>query len=93
MTEYWFKPKHRGIGAGVPISWKGWALFGGLVLAILSVPSLITLYLGYEGSILLRFAAIVVVATPFLLVAWKKTEGGWRWRSGYEDDEDESQPS
>jgi len=89
MTEYWFKPKQRGIGAGVPISWKGWALFGGLVLAILSVPSLITLYLGYEGSIPLRFAVIVVIAIPFLLVAWKKTEGGWHWRSGHDDDEKE----
>ncbi len=89
MTEYWFKPKQRGIGAGVPISWKGWALFGGLVLAILSVPALITLYLGYEGSVPLRLVAVLIVSIPFILVAWKKTEGGWHWRRGEEDTDDE----
>jgi len=25
-----------------------------------------------------------VVVVPFTVIAWKKTEGGWRWRSGDE---------
>ena len=91
MTEYWFKPKQHGIGAGVPIHWKGWVLFGGLLAAILSVPQLITLFLGYEGSVLLRLTVVLLVSIPFVFVAWKKTEGGWRWRSGHEDEEDGQQ--
>ena len=90
MTEYWFKPKQRGIGAGVPISWKGWALFAGLLATILSVPALITLYLGYEGSVPLRLGVVVLVSIPFFVVAWRKTEGGWRWRSGHEDEDNEA---
>ena len=85
MTEYWFKPKERGIGAGVPTSWKGWALFSGYVSSIVLTPSLIELYLGYEGTVLQRGGAVALISVPFLWVARKKTEGGWRWRRGEED--------
>ena len=88
MTEYWFRPKHRGIGAGVPLNWKGWALFAAYVGAILLVPTLYELYLGYPGTPLLRVLGVVVISVPFLIVAWKKTEGGWRWRRGGEDADD-----
>ena len=90
MAEYWFKPKQRGIGAGVPIHWKGWALFAAYVVSILSVPALIKLRLGYEGSVPLRLFAVVAISVPFLFVAWKKTEGGWRWRRGDDDSGDET---
>jgi hypothetical protein len=90
MSEYWFKPKERGIGAGVPISWKGWALFVAYVAAILAVPEIIKLYLGYEGSVPMRLVGVGAISVPFLFVAWKKTEGGWRWRRGKDDAEDES---
>jgi len=82
MSEYWFRPKERGIGAGVPLNWKGWALFAAYLGAILAVPSAWELYLGYPGSVSLRILGVVAVSVPFLLVAWKKTEGGWRWRNG-----------
>jgi len=82
MNEYWFRPKERGIGAGVPLNWKGWALFAAYLGAILAVPSAWELYLGYPGSVALRILGVVAVSVPFLLVAWKKTEGGWRWRNG-----------
>ena len=89
MAEYWFKPKERGIGAGVPISWKGWALYGAYVASILAVPQLVRLWLGYEGSVSLRLLAVVLISIPFLFAAWKKTEGGWRWRRGETDADDE----
>ena len=54
MAEYWFRPKERGIGAGVPLNWKGWALFGSYVAVIVSVPSLFELTLGYPGTVLQR---------------------------------------
>ena len=85
MTRYWFKPKQRGIGAGVPISWKGWALFAAYLGAILAIPATLQLLIGYEGSVPLRLACVAGVSVPFLVVAWRKTEGGWRWRRGEED--------
>lgn len=91
MSEYWFRPKERGIGAGVPLNWKGWALFAAYVGAILAVPSAFELYFGYPGTPLLRVLGIVAISVPFLLIAWKKTEGGWRWRHG-RDDADEENP-
>jgi hypothetical protein len=60
------------------------------VAAILAVPSLLRLSLGYEGSPLLRILVVAVISVPFLFVAWKKTEGGWRWRHGGEDADDEN---
>lgn len=88
MSEFWFRPKQRGIGAGVPLNWKGWALFAAYLGAIVGVPSVYELYLGYPGTPLLRVLGIVAVSVPFLVVAWKKTEGGWRWRKGGEDADD-----
>jgi hypothetical protein len=88
MTDYWFRPKERGIGAGVPLNWKGWALFGGYLAAIVAVPTAWEFILGYPGTLLLRFLGVALVSVPFLLIAWRKTEGGWRWRNG-DDLEDE----
>ena len=85
MTDYWFRPKERGIGAGVPLNWKGWALFGCYICCILAVPTLWRLVLGYEGTVLLRIMGVALVSVPFLFVAWKKTEGGWHWRNGEEE--------
>jgi hypothetical protein len=88
MSDYWFKPKQRGIGPGVPTSWKGWALFGVYVAAILAIPHVMVLAIGYEGSPLLRLAVVALISPPFLYVMWKKTEGGWRWRRGEDADAD-----
>jgi hypothetical protein len=85
MTEHWFRPKERGIGAGVPLNWKGWTLFGSYIGCILGVPAAWRFVLGYEGTVLLRIVSVMLVSVPFLYVAWKKTEGGWRWRNGEED--------
>jgi hypothetical protein len=90
MAEYWFRPKEKGIGAGMPTSWKGWALFLGYVGSILAIPDAFELYLGYQGSVVDRALAVVAISVPFLYIAWKKTEGGWRWRRGDEDFDDET---
>ena len=91
MSEYWFKPKQRGIGAGVPLNWKGWALFAAYVGAILAIPSMYEFVFGYLGTVLSRILGVVAISFPFLFIAWKKTEGGWRWRHGAEDADDENQ--
>ena len=90
MTDYWFKPKQRGIGPGVPLNWKGWALFGAFVAAILAVPQGMILTLGYEGSPFLRLGVVALVSLPFLFVMWRKTEGGWRWRHGPDTVDDDA---
>ena len=91
MTEYWFRPKQRGIGAGVPLNWKGWALFAAYLGSIVAVPTACQLVLGYPGSVPLRIAAVALISVPFLLTAWRKTEGGWHWRNGEELPDDHQQ--
>jgi hypothetical protein len=91
MADYWFRPKQRGIGAGVPISWKGWALFAVYAGSILAIPHTLQLMIGHEGTVPLRLLCVVAISIPFFFIAWKKTEGGWRWRRGDEDADDEPQ--
>lgn len=90
MAEYWFRPKRRGIGAGVPLNWKGWAWFGCYVMAVISVPGAWQLAIGYSGTVLQRLLTVAAISVPFVLVAWKKTEGGWRWRND-DDGEDDAE--
>ena len=74
--EAWFAPKRYGYGTGLPISRAGW-----LVL---------TLYAGTVAlaPLLARYsmwatATIVLAATAaFILICFRKTQGGWRWRCG-----------
>ena len=72
----WFAPKRYGYGAGVPISWQGWAVtiaFVGLV---------------FTAGLLLRhnqlgfISSIVSLTLVFIVIAAKTTRGGWRWRWG-----------
>ena len=85
MSDYWFRPKEKGIGAGVPMNWKGWAWFLAYLGSILAIPTAFELVLGHQASVVDRAIAVVAISVPFLYVAWKKTEGGWRWRRGDED--------
>jgi hypothetical protein len=40
--------------------------------------------------VLQRILGVVVISVPFLYLAWKKTEGGWRWRYGRDDADEQS---
>jgi hypothetical protein len=81
MRKYWFRQKSFGYGAS-PTTWQGWAftivsclLLFGVVLAGPAIRD--------NG---LRFMWIVggtgLVLIPTLIIAYRKTEGGWRWRNG-----------
>lgn len=75
---YWFAPKKLGYGAGLPIAWQGWALLISYMAVLLGAG----LLLESGGQIgLVAFIAITVIATILLLlIARRRTEGGWKWR-------------
>ena len=81
MARYWFRQKKFGYGA-TPNTWQGWAL------SIISLALLFGVVLFgpaiRDNSLralwmVLGSAAVVV---PFTILAYVKTEGGWRWRNG-----------
>jgi len=76
---YWFAPKRYGMGPGLPISWKGWALVIGFVA--------ITAALAFALKLRpIQFvAALVPLTIAFLVIAGRTTRGGWRWRWGEDD--------
>ena len=84
MPKYWFRQKKFGYGA-TPSTWQGWtpaivsclALFGVVLLGpAIRDNSLRALWM------VLGSAAVVV---PSTVIAYFKTEGGWRWRNGRDD--------
>lgn len=75
----WFAPKRYGYGAGLPITWQGWVLFGAYGLALL-----VAILLA-EHNQFATLAIIVSATTLLLLIAARKTRGGWRWRWGSRD--------
>lgn len=82
MQRYWFKQKRYGYGAS-PSSWQGWALTAAYV-AILTVMSVWLTERAVRGeSGILTFIVLTAVLTLiFVAIAWRTTEGGWRWRWG-----------
>ena len=72
----WFAPKRLGYGAGLPITWQGWAVLGAYLLMM----ALAGLLLRHSA---VAFGSVVAVLTGVLmLVAAHTTKGGWRWRGG-----------
>ena len=72
----WFAAKRYGYGAGLPISWQGWA-------GILGYLALIGLTLFGIPYSLIGFASIVIMLSAVLIVTTARTtRGGWRWRWG-----------
>jgi hypothetical protein len=75
----WFAPKRFGYGAGLPITWQGWAITIGFV-AIAVMFALL-----FKDKPLLFIAAVVPIAVTFLVITARTTRGGWRWRWGRKD--------
>ena len=85
MQHYWFKPKRYGIGAA-PSSWQGWAL---TIVYVAIIAGLGVWFGGEDSQVAARapaFIAITLALTViFVGIAWRTTEGGWRWRWGDKD--------
>ena len=74
----WFAPKRYGYGAGLPISWQGWALTIAFIGILLGVS------LAFKDRPESVIAAIVPITAVFILICARTTRGGWRWRWGDE---------
>ena len=72
----WFAPKRYGFGAGMPISWQGWALSGVFIAAIMGSALL------FKGRPAVVIAIVVPLIIGFTLITAFTTRGGWRWRWG-----------
>lgn len=72
----WFAPKRYGYGAGLPISWQGWALTLGFVLVCVADVLL------FARKPLVLVAVLIPFTVIFTVVAARTTRGGWRWRWG-----------
>ncbi len=75
---YWFAAKKFGYGAGLPIAWQGWVLLGGYIvmMAILAA----TFEHASEAVSIVLVASMVLLTIGLIVLAKRRTEGGWRWR-------------
>ncbi len=81
MSRYWFRQKRFGYGA-TPCTWQGWSL---TILSLLLCAGIVLIGPGIRDNLLRPLflvlgLALVIGATSY--VAWRRTEGGWRWRGG-----------
>jgi len=74
----WFAPKRYGYGAGLPISWQGWAMLIGFVALILVIA------FSMRHQPIQLIAALVPLVVLFIVITARTTKGGWRWRWGDE---------
>lgn len=72
----WFAPKKLGYGAGLPITWQGWA-----VTILYSVTMIVTASIliprGHPG---IAIGVIVPLTAAFMVICAQHTRGGWKWR-------------
>ncbi len=83
MARYWFRQKRFGYGAA-PATWQGWTLTVCALLLIAGIVLFAPAIRDNESRTLWVALGIAVVGVPSCVIAWFKTEGGWRWRSGQE---------
>ncbi len=84
MARYWFRQKSFSYGA-TPNTWQGWLVtVVGILLTIAVV--MFGPYIRDNAVRALWMAfGLPLVLVPFCAIAYRKTEGGWRWRSGGHD--------
>ena len=72
----WFAAKRYGYGAGLPISWQGWAI----MLAYLAI--VIGAAIAFAETPVALIGVLVPATAVLILITSKTTRGGWRWRWG-----------
>ena len=81
MTAYWFRPKPYGYGA-TPVTWQGWAVTLGTVLAMVAVSLLLRLGERHSWTLAAVLAFDALAILTLIAVGRAKTAGEWRWRWG-----------
>ena len=81
MTKYWFRQKSFGYGA-TPNTWQGWALTLVGVALIFAVVAEAQRIPDRQTGMLVAISGVAIIAIAMSAIAYIKTEGGWRWRSG-----------
>ena len=76
MNKFWFKPHIYGIGA-TPKTWEGWALIAAYVMAVTGLALWIQ-----DESLVTLILSMTTLTAALVFIAWRRTEGGWRWRWG-----------
>jgi hypothetical protein len=69
--------------------WKGWVALGLYAGAIVAMPWVYVTYLGIPDEFPYRLTGIIVLSVPFLWLVIRKTRGGWRWRGGHEEENED----
>ncbi len=76
----WFAPKRFGYGFGMPIAWQGWLALALYVAALAGIGLLDRM--GHSGQRAAAFALFLLVTGLFVVIAARRTRGGWKWRWG-----------
>jgi hypothetical protein len=72
----WFAPKKLGYGAGLPITWQGWAIT--ILYSVTMIVTAATLIPRHHPGI--AIGVIVPLTLAFMVICAQHTRGGWRWR-------------
>ena len=85
MATYWFKQRRFGFGA-TPVTWQGWVFVLVFLVVVLGCMSLVMLAGSYNSpaGAIAALIGILAALAVMMVVGWRKTEGGWRWRWGDE---------
>ena len=76
MGKPWFRVKRYGYGAGLPISWEGWAVLAGFVAVVAGAGVLV------RAQPLAYAAVLLTAGVIFAVIAHRKSNGPWKWRNG-----------
>jgi hypothetical protein len=77
---YWFRPKYFGYGTGLPLNWKGWLHLAVLIAGVSGGLYLIRRFLPHGDWNVAEAIGFVAFVFPMIVIAARKTEGGWHWR-------------
>jgi hypothetical protein len=81
MPQYWFRQKRFGYGA-TPNTWQGWLLTVASGAAAFGVVVAGPGIRDFGLRLVWLAGGLALVLIPTLIIAHRKTEGGWRWRYG-----------
>ena len=76
----WFYAKRYGFGASLPCSWQGWVVLT-LFLALMIGNAAL-----FQDNPTVFIVITFTLVCIFLVIIWRTTKGGWKWRWGKDKD-------